>query len=171
VLLRIQQPPQGGDQTDYEQWALAVPGVTRAWCAPLEMGIGTVTVRFMCDDLRASNNGFPLLQDINAVSAYLDTVRPVAVKDIFVVAPIPQPINAQINLLNDDTSATRAAIEDSLNAMLLAQAAPGQTIFAAWKSAAILDAPGVISFDLQNTLDDVMQSPGNMGTLGDVIYG
>jgi uncharacterized phage protein gp47/JayE len=171
VLLRIQQPPQGGDQTDYEQWALAVPGVTRAWCAPLEMGMGTVTVRFMCDDLRADNGGFPLQQDIDTVSAYLDTVRPVAVKDIFVVAPIPQRINATIVQLSSDTTATRAAIEDGLNAMLLAQAAPGQTIYAAWKSAAILDAPGVISFDLQNTADDYMPSPGHMGTLGDIIYG
>ena len=29
VLLRIQQPPAGGDAGDYEQWALSVPGVTR----------------------------------------------------------------------------------------------------------------------------------------------
>jgi len=36
ILKRIRQPPMGGDATDWEQWALAVPGVTRAWCAPLE---------------------------------------------------------------------------------------------------------------------------------------
>ena len=54
VLLRIQEPPMGGDKTDYKQWTLAVPGVTRAWPFPNEMGIGTVTVRFMMDNLRAS---------------------------------------------------------------------------------------------------------------------
>jgi uncharacterized phage protein gp47/JayE len=62
VLTRIRQPPMGGDADDYVAWALAVPGVTRAWCSPLEMGIGTVTVRVMCDDLRATGdpmtNGF-----------------------------------------------------------------------------------------------------------------
>ena len=44
VLQRIRQPPMGGAAHDYVRWTLAVPGVTRAWCAPLEMGIGTVTV-------------------------------------------------------------------------------------------------------------------------------
>ena len=64
VLRRIRQPPMGGDAYDYVAWALAVPGVTRAWCSPLEMGIGTVTVRFMMDDLRADNDGFPIADDI-----------------------------------------------------------------------------------------------------------
>src|SRR6478736_4591283 len=71
VLFRIQQPPMGGDANDYVAWALAVPGVTRAWCSPLEMGMGTVTVRFMMDELRASNGGFPLGEDIETVSDYL----------------------------------------------------------------------------------------------------
>lgn len=31
MLLAYQHPPQGGSDTDYEQWALAVPGVTRCW--------------------------------------------------------------------------------------------------------------------------------------------
>ena len=33
VLRRIQQPPMGGAAYDYEAWALAVPGVTRAWAS------------------------------------------------------------------------------------------------------------------------------------------
>ncbi len=60
VLARIRQPPMGGCAYDYVAWALQVAGVTRAWCSPKEMGPGTVTVRIMCDDLRASNGGFPL---------------------------------------------------------------------------------------------------------------
>ena len=35
--------------------------------------------------------------------AYLDTVRPVAVKDLFVVAPIPQPIDVFVDELVPDT--------------------------------------------------------------------
>src|SRR5262245_4158545 len=97
VLLRIRNPPMGGAAHDYVQWTLAVPGVSRAWCGPLEMGMGTVTVRFMCDELRATGDpmtdGFPLPQDIDAVTAYLDSVRPVAIKDIFIESPIPEPIN------------------------------------------------------------------------------
>jgi uncharacterized phage protein gp47/JayE len=174
VLKRIREPPMGGDKTDYEQWALAVAGVTRAWCAPLEMGMGTVTVRFMCDDLSATDNpmtsGFPTQTDVNTVSAYLDQVRPVAVKDIFVVSPLPQRCDIHISNLNPDSQSTRGAIADSVSQMLLNMSAPGQTIYAAWKSYAVMTAAGVVSFDLTNNIDDVMESPGHMGVLGDIFY-
>ena len=57
VLERIQKPPMGGDADDYVQWALSFPGVTRAWCSPKEMGLGTVTVRFMME-LVAGRSGW-----------------------------------------------------------------------------------------------------------------
>jgi uncharacterized phage protein gp47/JayE len=170
VLFRIQQPPMGGDADDYVGWCLSYPGVTRAWCSPLEMGIGTVTVRFMMDELRADNDGFPTEDDCIAVKAYLDTVRPVAVKDFYVVAPIPQPIDCQITQLVTDTEDTRAGIEVSLRSMLFELATPGQTIFEVWKSYAIMSAPNVTSFLLINATDDVMPSPGHMAVLGSVIY-
>lgn len=171
VLLRIREPPQGGSATDYIEWALAVPGVTRAWVAPLEMGMGTVTVRVLMDELRADDDGWPREDDLVAVTNYIDTVRPVAVKDFWVVAPIKQRLDVRIQSLNPDTPATRAAIEQSLKDMLFALAKPGQTIFAAWKSYAVMNATGVYSFDLINPADDVMASPGHMAVLGDIIYG
>jgi uncharacterized phage protein gp47/JayE len=170
VLRRIRQPPMGGAAYDYEAWALAVPGVTRAWCYPLEMGIGTVTVRFMMDDLRADNDGFPFQEDVDAVAAYLDTKRPVAVKDFFVVAPLKQEITCIIDELVPDNEAVRGEIEQSLQTMLRTLAAPGQTIFAAWKSFAIMSAPSIVSFRLVNTDDDVMESPGHMAVLGSLVY-
>lgn len=171
VLKRIREPPQGGSKSDYEQWALAVSGCTRAWCDPNAMGMGTVTVRVMFDDLRASNGGFPYQQDLDAVTAYIDSVRPVAVKDFWVLAPIPQRCDVNIINLDPDNGVTRAAVETSLVAMFRLMAKPGQTIFAAWKSYAIMNALNVISFDLRNNTDDVMQSPGHMGVLGNITYG
>jgi uncharacterized phage protein gp47/JayE len=170
VLLRIQQPPMGGDQTDYEQWTLAVAGVTRAWCFPQEMGVGTVTVRFMMDNLRADFGGFPLPQDVDAVAAYLNTVRPVTVKDLFVEAPIPYPVNAHITTLDSDTAATRAAITESLLAEFFQRSKPGQYWYRAWLDEGIINAAGVNSYDL--TASDVaMPSNGYMPTLGDITYG
>jgi uncharacterized phage protein gp47/JayE len=170
VLKRIREPPMGGDATDYEQWALAVPGVTRAWCAPMEMGVGTVSVRFMMDDLRVDNGGFPLQTDIDTVSAYLATVRPVTVKECYVLAPLKQPIDFDIANLNPDTPAVRAAIEQAILDMLFAYATPGQTIYAAWKFAAVMSAAGVVSFDMTTVEDDIMPDNGHMGTLGDIYY-
>jgi uncharacterized phage protein gp47/JayE len=170
VLQRIREPPMGGAAHDYVRWTLAVPGVTRAWCAPLEMGIGTVTVRFMCDVLRADNEGFPITEDIERVTAYLDTVRPVAVKDMFVVAPLKEFIDVNIVDLNPDTIDVRAAIEDSVERMLLAVAGPGQTIYVAWVYAAVMAAAGVISFNLTESDDHPMPSKGHMAVLGDIFY-
>lgn len=65
-LQLFRQPPQGGDFADYIEWALEVPGVTRAWCAPLWMGPGTVAVYFMMDESEAAFNGLP--QGTNGVA-------------------------------------------------------------------------------------------------------
>jgi uncharacterized phage protein gp47/JayE len=170
ILERIQQPPMGGDSEDYVNWALRVPGVTRAWSYPLEMGIGTVTVRFMMDDLRADNGGFPLPEDVDAVATYLDTVRPVAVKDFFVVAPVPFPVNVPIRNLNSDDSTTRAAIEASLEAAFFEKQSPGQTWYQSWSDEAIAAASGVVSYDL-SVGNTVMPDVGHMPVLGTITYG
>jgi uncharacterized phage protein gp47/JayE len=170
ILRRIQMPPMGGDKTDYEQWALAVPGVTRAWSYPNEMGIGTMTVRFLMDDLRADDDGWPTTGDVNTVAAYIDTVRPTTVKDCYVVAPIKQFIDITIANLVPDTTETEAEIEQSLKNMLFVKASPGQTIFAAWVSYAIMNAPSVQSFELVTNTDYVMASQGHMAVLGTILY-
>jgi uncharacterized phage protein gp47/JayE len=171
ILQRIRQPPQGGATHDYVRWALAVAGCTRAWCVPLEMGMGTVTVRVLFDDLRADDDGWPTAADLAAVTAYIDTVRPVAVKDFWVLAPIKQWVDVHIGNLKPDSTEIRSAIEASLEEMFFKLAAPGVTIFAAWKAQAVMNTAGVISFDLMNWDDDVMESPGHMPVLGDIVYG
>lgn len=170
ILRRIRQPPMGGAAYDYEAWALAVPGVTRAWAAPNEMGVGTVTVRFLMDDLRADNDGWPEDEDIEAVATYIDKMRPVAVKDCFVVAPIKQFIDITIDNFVPDTEEVKAEIEKSLRDMLFVKAAPGQTIYAAWVNYAIMSSPNIESFKLVTDDDYVMDSPGHMAVLGTIYF-
>lgn len=182
VLFRIQKPPMGGDADDYVAWALEVPGVTRAWASPLEMGIGTVTLRFMMDALRADDNplvnGFPNSADLAVVRAHLSTKRPVAVKDFFVEAPMPEPINVTlINLVFDDAS-TVENIRIKMEEMLADRAAPAtsingvkqdaQTIYESWVSEAVSQAAGVDHFDLTMP-DHVMPSDGHMAVIGNII--
>lgn len=174
VLLRIRNPPMGGCGTDYEQWTLSLPGVTRVWVAPQEMGIGTVTVRYACDVLRASTDGLPNDDDLALARAYLDTVRPVTVADLFVLRATLQGITPRILNLTDTSASTRLAIEASIRAMLLERAAPGQTIFACWLSDAITQAVGDATFDLVSG-DFVMPNAGTMASLaaaygGAVLY-
>lgn len=180
VLERIRKPPMGGAAYDYEAWAKEVPLVTRAWAAPNEMGIGTVTLRFMADQLRAdvdaggnvidtSVDGFPLPEDVVIVAAYLDSKRPVAVKDFFVVAPIPQPIDMTITGLVNDTSAVRAAIRQGLLNMLDERAAPGQSIYRSWVDEAISVAVGEDHHELTFTTT-AMASLGHLAVLGTITY-
>jgi uncharacterized phage protein gp47/JayE len=169
VLLRIREPPMGGDKSDYEQWALAVPGVTRAWCAPLEMGMGTITIRFMMDDLRALEDGFPHDADVDNVRDYIDSVRPVAVKDRFVIAPERYELEVRITGLVDDSEAVRQRIAENITAMLQQRAKPGQTIYASWVSEAISQATGEDHHDLIFE-DAVMPTKGALAVLGTLIF-
>jgi uncharacterized phage protein gp47/JayE len=169
VLLRIRNPPMGGDEADYVVWALAVPGVTRAWAAS-EMGIGTITVRFLMDDLRASDNGWPTPTDVQTVATYIDQMRPVTVKDCYVLAPIKQFIDITISHLVPDTTEAQTEVQQAILNMLFQMASPGQTIYSAWISAAIMQAPSVISFDLVTNADFVMPNLGTMAVLGTILY-
>lgn len=177
VLDRFRKPPMGGDADDYVAWALEVPGVTRAWCSPREMGLGTVTVRFMMDDLRADQDGFPTEADAAVVHAHIEARRPVTAIDLFVVPPIPEPVDFEIRDLVDDDESTLANVVASIRAMLRERGAPAravngerldaQTIHKSWVSEAISAAAGVDHFDLRMD-DHPMPSPGHLGVLGSI---
>jgi len=169
VLRRIQQPPMGGAAYDYEAWALSIAGVERAWAAP-EQGTGTITVRFLMTRELRPPDGWPTPDDVQMVSAYIDTKRPVTVKDCYVVAPIKEFIDITIANLVPNTAEVQAEIEKSIQDMLFVQAAPGQTIYAAWISYAIMNAPHVQSFQLVTDTDHVMPSLGHMAVLETILY-
>lgn len=165
---RIQNPPHGGTANDYVQWMLEVPGVTRAW-AKQEMGIGTVTCRFMMDTVRASFGGFPQTEDLALVATYLAGVRPVTVANNYVIAPTAQAFDVTISLLAADTPEIRANVRIELLEMLRARAAPGGTIYASWIREAISAATGEDHHDTAIT-NQVAASAGHLITLGNVIY-
>jgi uncharacterized phage protein gp47/JayE len=168
ILFRIQNPPMGGSQADYIRWAMAVPGVTRAWAAP-EQGVGTITLRFLMDDLYADNHGLPTPADIQVVSDYIDTMRPVTVKDCYVVAPILFFYDITIrNLVNDDPT-VRGRIETSIGDMEFGRSEPGQTMFRSWVDEAISQAVGEQSHEL-DFVTTPMPAPGYMPTIGTILY-
>lgn len=160
MIARIQAPPHGGARHDYIAWALEVPGVTRAW-AKQEMGIGTVTVRIMLDDVRASADGLPESEDLALVYSYIDTLRPVTVADFFVESPVRQDEVVTITSLSRDTPETRANIRREIDGMLAVRAAPGQMIYASWIREAVSAATGEDYHDT-DVLNLAPQSVGHM---------
>ncbi len=165
---RIQAPPHGGTAHDYVQWALEVPGVTRAWAAQ-EMGVGTVTIRIMLDDVRSYLNGFPAIDDLDLVTAYIAERRPVTVADFWVVAPVAQPVNLVIDDLIGDTPETRANIAIEFAAMLRFRSRPGAIIYASWIREAVAIATGEDHHDL--TIGNVIPaSAGHLIVPGNITF-
>ena len=75
------------------------------------------------------------------VQAAIDALRPVTA-DCQVFAPVGDPLTVTIAALVPDTPATRGAIGDAINALLLRDAQPGVTLWLNQLTAAICDAGG-----------------------------
>lgn len=170
VLERIQQTPHGGARHDYIAWAKEVPGVTRAWCYPLEMGDGTVTVRFVRDN---DDSIIPDAAEVAATQAYIENLAPVGMH-LFVVAPVPAPVNFVISV-TPATLAVKSAIEASLRDLMLREAVPeggageGKVLLSHIREAISL-AAGETDHVLTSPLADVTPSIGQMATFGSVTW-
>jgi len=167
LLARIKQPPHGGSQSDYVQWALSVPGVTRAWCNPLELGAGTVTVRFVMDATYA--NGIPLSGDVAAVAAYIAPLRPVTAV-VTVVAPVAAPLSFTIDLRLADTPAIRAAVEAELRDLILRDADPGGGLLLSRITEAISISTGEQDHALTSPAANVTTAAGQIVTFGSITW-
>lgn len=165
LIDRIQNPPHGGDAHDYVTWALEVPGVTRAWCFPMELGEGTVTVRFVRDD---DASLIPDAGEVAAVQAYIDALRPVTAS-VTVVAPTAVPLAFSIAVA-PNTTAVKAAVTAELSDLIAREAKPGGTIYLSHIRAAISAAAGEDNYTMSAPSADVTNTAGNMTTLGTITW-
>ena len=169
LLALIQQPPHGGASSDYTVWAMEVPGVTRAWVYPAELGLGTVTVRFVRDNDGTGTAIIPDAGEVAAVQAYIDARRPVTAK-LTVVAPAAVPINFTIQGLVPATLTVQAAVQAELADLLLREAVPGGIILLSHIRAAISAAAGETDYVLIAPLANVNNSTGNVSTMGAITW-
>lgn len=165
LLDRIRQPPHGGADFDYRKWALEVPGVTRAWVAPMEMGAGTVTVRFVRDD---DLSIIPDSPEVAAVQAYIEERRPVTA-EVFVVAPIPVELDFTIQI-NPNNATVQAAITAELADLIRREAEPGGTILISHIREAISIAPGEFDHVLVSPTANVTHGAGEIAVLGTITF-
>jgi uncharacterized phage protein gp47/JayE len=167
LLDRIQNPPQGGDAHDYIQWALQVAGVTRAWVYPMELGIGTVTVRFMMDN--SYDDGIPLSGDVTTVSNYIDDLRPVTAA-VTVVAPTAVELDFTIHLNIADSAAIRASVEANLREMILNDGEPNGTIYISRINEMISLATGEYDHVLTVPAANVVYTSGDIPVMGTITW-
>jgi len=181
MLAAYQQAPQGGGRSDYESWAKAAPGVSRAWAVPNGFGLGTVVVFTMFDQVRAASGGFPQGSDGVAAAeprgiaasgdqlTVANTLYDVqtAVGLVYAAAPIPHPVDLAI--LGLDPS-LQAAVTAAVAATLLTQGKPGGTVpfGAIWS--AIATAVNGSAFTVTPTAD-VVCGFGQLPVVGTISVG
>jgi len=165
LLARLRRTPQGGSADDYVAWALAVPGVTRCWVAPREMGAGTVTVRIMMD--ASYPDGLPLPGDLETVRAAIEAVRP-ATAEVFVLAPIPLLVPHNVRV-TPDTPQVRAAVQAELRD-LYSRAEPGGVILLSHIREAISLAAGEQDHVLLAPTSNILPGPGELVRLGMITW-
>lgn len=164
IMLRRARIPRGGAQGDWAEWALEVPGVTRAWEDPLGMGPGTIVLRIMADD--AEDGPMPSAQLLDAVFAYIQAQRNVTAH-VYVIAPEADPFSPQVRLTPDNSS-TRAAVERALKDLVLRAGEPGGTLLISQIRNAIGTAAGVTDYELEWPTENVSHPHGHLPIWGGV---
>jgi len=165
-IARIQQPPHGGAAHDYVAWALEVPGVTRAWPYPQELGAGTVTLRFVRDN---DASIIPDAGEVATVQAYIDELRPVSLKGFYVVAPVAAPLAFSIGV-TPNTQAVKDAVTAELTDLISRESVPGGTLLLSHIRAAISAAAGETNYNMTAPAADVTNATGYMATMGAITW-
>lgn len=165
LLERLRDPPHGGSDSDYVRWAKEVAGVTRVWVSPLELGLGTVVVRFVRD---GDADIIPDAAEVAAVQDYIDERRPVTA-DVSVAAPVAVPLDFTISVV-PDTAVVRAAVEANLEDLLTREAEPGGEILLSHIREAISVAAGESDHVLSDPVADVQANTGEIFVMGTVTW-
>jgi uncharacterized phage protein gp47/JayE len=166
LLQRIQQPPQGGAESDYIRWALEVPGVTRAWVYPLAMGPGTVVVLFVTDNDPAGP--IPDAATVAEVQAHIDSVKPVTA-EVFVDAPNAHLVDFTIKL-NPNNATVRGTVTAELTDLLLREAEPNGTLYVSHVREAVSIAAGEVNSEVVIPAADLVLTGGEMAIMGTITF-
>lgn len=165
LLSRMAAPIQGGSASDYEQWALEVSGVTRAWVKPLYLGEGTVGIFFVRDD---DESIFPSEAEVEEVSGYIDERRPVTAHH-YVFAPTADLVDFTISL-SPDAQSVKEAVTGELEDLFLRDGEPGGTIYLSRMNEAISLAQGELDHTLISPTADFEADAGMLPMLGTVTF-
>ncbi|NWA40804.1 baseplate J/gp47 family protein [Pseudomonas reactans] len=164
IMLRRARTPRGGAEGDWAEWALEVSGVTRAWEAPMGMGVGSVVVWIVADD--AVGGPLPSQVLLDAVFAHINSQRNVTSK-LYVVAPLLVPFKPQIRVI-PDTTVNRVAIDTAMSELVYRAAKPGGTLLISQIRGAISSTSGVTDYELVWPVANIQHTAGQLPIWGGV---
>ena len=166
VLTALRNPPMGGSAADYVTWALEVPGVTRAWCYPLYLGLGTVGLSFVCDG--QDDSPLPDEEMVRRVQEYIEERKPVTA-DVMVFAPRAVPVDIRLRIV-PDTSAVREAVKAELHDLFTREAEPGVTLLKSHIDEAVSITSGEEDHLLLEPAVNIVPASGELPVLRNVMF-
>ncbi|MFT9385516.1 baseplate J/gp47 family protein [Acetobacter sp.] len=185
-LTRYASPAQGGSESDYVNWAIAVPGVTRAWCgSPGLFGDATVPIYVMMDATNEGNGGFPLgtngtsstdprytpaTQDLLSVANAIQSEKPVT--DILIaVAPLPYPVAITLTGLGGISDTMKEDVDGALADLFLRIGTPfGTTVQGSQIAGALNAIPNIPAFSVLAPVGSITVPVGYLPTVAEPTY-
>lgn len=157
--------PHGGSKSDYETWALEVPGVTRAWIVRHWMGPGTVAVFFVRDN---DVDPIPSEEARADVKAYIEQERPVTA-ELYVLAPVEKSVQYEIKV-SPDSSAVRRAVEAELVELHQRESELGAELLLSHIREAVSSAAGERDHEVLSPPGNVTAAANELLTYGGVLW-
>jgi len=168
IIERVQNPPHGGNEDDYKTWAKEVPGVTRVWVHPKQMGIGTVLLHFVMDN--KPDTIIPSGGEVTTVRNYvLRADKAPVTPDIYVEAPVPVAVDFTIKI-QPNTLEVQAAITEELKDFFQRESEPGGALMHSRIMEAISVAADEYNHELVSPDSTVIRTFGQLSVLGDITF-
>ncbi|EPW0283868.1 baseplate J/gp47 family protein [Escherichia coli] len=175
LVFRVQNPPSGGTQYDFERWAREVPGVTRAWCKPEWPEAGSVGVTFVQDN---NPDIFPGEGDVKRVADYIRSHDDPATGQ-----PVGQPLGPTISVFKltnkpvafeirivPKTPENQAAVKQALTDLLYNESRPGGLVLPSSFWRAVAGVKGLEDFEVRSLLKSVMAGDTELLTVGEITW-
>ncbi|MDL2226539.1 baseplate J/gp47 family protein [Deltaproteobacteria bacterium OttesenSCG-928-M10] len=166
LLKRLREPPHGGSKTDYEQWALQVPGVINAVCFPEYAGLGTVGVAVWG---QVEN---PVLPEAVVQRAY-DHILPLAPvtagPGLYVFTPEPLAVDIVARIV-PDTPQVRENVRLELGDVFAREGKPGGVIPRSHLTEALSLAAGEYDHYLTSPEGNIYPEKYQLPVLGEITF-
>lgn len=167
LLQRIQSPPHGGSQDDYETWGLAISGVGKIWVFPNAGGNGTVHVFAVTND---EANLIPDGAKITEIQTYIDDKnrRPVTANvTVFAPTAVTRDFTIRVTPATDEI---KAAVEANLKQLLIRDREPGGKLLISRVREAVSTAAGETDNEVVSPSADVQYSTGEIPVFGTITW-
>lgn len=165
IIERIQRPPGGGNEADYERWVRQAFSVAKL--KPVRNWVGSGSVGVIVATGTAALPTAPSPAELAAIATHLSTLRPVTA-EVHVVAAVPVARTLSIGV-SPDTAAIRSAVAEAWG-LYLAGLGIGETIHRSRLSEALSAASGEYRHVLPGLTEATAQGTTEVATAGAITW-